>query len=160
MPPNHSLVGLYLGLPFLILSLLQLADLRRKRYRDRFQQLYLHQERGRNHRGHRHDGRHWNRLLRPGRGQLPVTARCEGGRYLPLLEPPWIPLRKPLYCNAKFGRRIWVRCKEKFPAKGLREPANCGWMACFKMNFFSVASCNASVASQQRVKFGDRWTRR
>lgn len=140
---------------FPILPFLQLTDLWRECYWDGFQQFYLHQERGCDHWRHRHDGWHWYRLLRPGGGQLPVTGRFEG--YLPLLNPSWILLRKPLYCNAKFERRTWMMCKEKFPAKGLREPSKYEWMVYFEINFFSIASCNASVASQH-VEFGGRWT--
>lgn len=52
-----------------------------------------------------------------------------------------------------------MMCKEKVPAQGLREPSTCERMGHFEMNFFSVASCNASVASQL-VKFGGSWTRK
>lgn len=152
----HGLVGL--TVIFSILSPLQLADLWRECHWDRFQQFYLHQERGWDHRGHRHDGRHWHRLLGPGGRQLPVTGRFGGD--LPLLEPTWILLRKPLYCNAKFEGRTWMMCKEKFPAKGLREPSKYEWMGYSEMNFFVVASGNASVASHWHVKYGGSWTRK
>lgn len=77
----------------------QLADVRGKCYRDRLQQFHLHQERGRDHRGHRHDGRHWHRLLRPGGGQLPVAGRLGG--CLLLLEPPRDPFKKTTSLQCK-----------------------------------------------------------
>ena len=151
---HRILVGLIVIFP--ILSLFQLTDLWRECHWDRFQQFYLHQERGRDHRGHRHDGWHWHRLLGSGGGQLPVTGRFRERAGLPLLDPPWILLRKPLYCNAKFERRTWMVCKEKFPANGLWEPSKDEWLGYFEMNFFSIASGSVSVASHWHVKFGGR----
>lgn len=47
--------------------------------------------------------------------------------------------------------------REKFPAEGLGKPL---WMTgILGLNFVRVASCNASVASQRRVWFGNGWTR-
>ena len=159
-PWNHHCILVGLIMIFPILFLFQLTDLWRECHWDRFQQFYVHQERGWDHRGHRHDGRHWHRLLGSGGGQLPVTGRFGEGAGLPLLDPPWILLRKPLYCNAKFERRTWMVCKEKFPANGLWEPSKDEWLGYFEMNFFGVASGSVSVASHWCVKFGGRWTRK
>lgn len=48
--------------------------------------------------------------------------------------------------------------REKVPkAEGLGKPV---WMTgILGWNFIRVASCNASVASQRRVRFGNGWTR-
>lgn len=123
----------------------QLADLRRECHRDWFQQFHLHQERGWDHWGHRHDGWHWHRLLRPGGGQLPVTGRF--GDYLHSWSLLGIPLRKPLHCNAKVEKRTWVMWKEKFPATRLREPL---WKdGILGLNFVQVAplQCVSSISA-------------
>lgn len=75
-----------------------------------------------------------------------TSQPCTWG-ILPCCLQTSAPQRKPLYCNVKDVKRRWI-CTEKVPAMGRGINLTMNERDTSKMDFFSVASCSTSVASQ------------